>query len=392
MVALRGVTRGFALFKTVVLARILVPSQFGIYGIATLVLGFLEMLTETGINIFLIQEKDKTDEYLDSAWVVSILRGILISLGIIIFIPLIITFFNSPGTRGILILVAIVPLIRGFINPAVVKFQKNLEFNKQFYYDSALFSIDAFVAVFVGIMTKSENSLIWGMIAASLVEVIFSFVIFKSRPKFVLNKEKVLKVINRGKWITGAGLFNYLFQHLDDIFVGKILGTSSLGIYQQAYRISSLPVSEVGEVFNKVTFPIYVSIENDKQRLKKAFLKTLIAVIFFVVPFGLLIFCFPKTIVGIVLGENWYPAIPIIKLLAIFGVVKAIANSFFSLFLGIGKQEIVMLTTLVASVVMALIIIPLINSFGVLGAGYAAVLSTVFSLPVPFYFIWKYLK
>ena len=75
MTALRAVTRGLAVVKIAILARILLPSQFGNYGIALLVLGFLEVLTETGINVFLIQEKDDPQKYLNSAWVVSIARG-----------------------------------------------------------------------------------------------------------------------------------------------------------------------------------------------------------------------------------------------------------------------------------------------------------------------------
>ncbi len=81
---LRIFTRSLALIKIAVLARILLPAQFGIYGIATLVLGLLEMLTETGINIFLIQQKEKVDEYVDSAWVVSIIRGFIIGVSIFI--------------------------------------------------------------------------------------------------------------------------------------------------------------------------------------------------------------------------------------------------------------------------------------------------------------------
>ena len=80
MGGLRLFTRLLALIKIAILARILLPFQFGIYGIATLVLGFLEMLTETGINIFLIQQKEQIDEYVNSAWVVSIIRGFLIFL------------------------------------------------------------------------------------------------------------------------------------------------------------------------------------------------------------------------------------------------------------------------------------------------------------------------
>src|SRR5512146_132535 len=94
MTALRGLMRGLAVIKIAILARILSPSQFGNYGIALLVLGFLEVLTETGINIFLIQKKDDTQKYLDSAWVVSIIRGILISGLILLASPYVASFFN----------------------------------------------------------------------------------------------------------------------------------------------------------------------------------------------------------------------------------------------------------------------------------------------------------
>jgi lipopolysaccharide exporter len=389
---LRVVTRGLALVKIAILARILNPAQFGIYGIATLVLGFLEMLTETGINIFLIQKKDKIDEYVNSAWAVSIVRGLLIGVLIFVLSPFIASYFNNENALFILYLVSVVPVIRGFINPSCIKYQKNLEFNKQFKYDSVIFFVDAIFAIGLGIITKSENSFVYAMIISSLLEVVLSFVYFKPTPRFIFEKEKTIEVINRGKWITGAGVFNYLFQNIDDILVGRILGTASLGIYQQAYKISTLPVSEVGEVFNKVTFPIYVNLQNDKARLKKAFLKTLAIIILLVVPFGFLAFRFPMEIISIILGNNWISAAPVLQLLAIYGVIKAISNSFFSLFLGIGKQEVVTYITLASTFCLIAILYPLIKIFGILGAGYATIIATLLSLPVLIIYYVKYFK
>lgn len=387
---LRVVTRGLALVKIAILARVLVPAQFGIYGIATLVLGFLEMLTETGINIFLIQKNKKVDEYVNSAWVVSIIRGFLIGILIFVSAPFIANYFKNENAVFILYLVSVVPVIRGFINPSCIKYQKNLEFNKQFKYDSVIFFVDAIFAIGLGVITKSENSFIYAMIISTLLEVVLSFVYFKPTPKFVFEKEKTMEVINRGKWITGAGVFNYLFQNIDDILVGRMMGIVNLGIYQQAYKISTLPVSEVGEVFNKVTFPIYVNLKDDTERLKKAFLKTLLIISLLVIPFGFLVFKFPIEIINFILGSNWIPAAPILQLLAIYGVVKAISNSFFSLFLGIGKQEVVTYITLFSTICLVAILYPLISIFGVLGAGYATIIATVLSLPVLILYYSKY--
>jgi len=390
MGGLRVFTRSLALIKIAILARILLPAQFGIYGIATLALGFLEMLTETGINIFLIQQKEKIDDYIDSAWVVSIIRGFIIGLAIFILTPFIANYFRTPGAIQILYLVGLVPVIRGFINPACVKYQKNLEFNKQFKYDSVIFLVDTIFAVILGLITKSENSLVYAMIISTLVELVLSFVYFAPKPKFKFNKERSLEVINRGKWITGAGIANYLFQNLDDILVGRMLGTGSLGVYQQAYKISTLPVSEVGEIFNRVTFPIYVNIKNDTKRLRQAFLKTLLIICLLVIPFGIVVFKFPTQIVNFVLGSKWLSSVPVLQLLAIYGSLKAISNSFFSLFLGIDKQEVVTYITLISVICLIAILYPLIKIFGILGAGYATIIATIFSLPFLIYYFYKY--
>ncbi len=392
MAALRVFTRGLAIAKIAILARILVPAQFGIYGIATIVLGFFETLTETGINIFLIQDKQKIDEYVDSAWVVSIIRGVVISLAILLLIPVIIAFFHTPGAKEILLLVSLVPLIRGFVNPACIKFQKNLEFNKQFFYDSSLFLIDTTVAISVTFLTHSENSLIWGMIVAAFVEVFLSFIVFLPKPKFLFNGNRVSEVISKGKWITSASIFNYIFENADDIFVGRLLGTQALGIYGQAYRIASLPASEVSEVFGRVTFPVYSVIGGDKKRIRIAFLKTLLIICLFVFSFGAIVFFFPKQIVEILLGKNWLTMVPVLQLLAIYGAGKAVSNSFFSMFLGIEKQKIITLATFIRAVVLSAGIYPLITIFGILGAGYAAIISVIASLPFLVYYSWKYLK
>ena len=124
MGGLRATTRLFAFIKIAILARILSPSQFGLFGIALLILSLLETLTETGINIFLIQEKEELEKYNDTAWFVSIIRGALISGLIFIFAKLIVIFFRSPDAYSLLLLISLVPLLRGFINPAIVKYQK----------------------------------------------------------------------------------------------------------------------------------------------------------------------------------------------------------------------------------------------------------------------------
>jgi len=392
MGGLRVATRVIAFLKIAILARILLPDEFGLFGVAALVLSLLETFTETGINIFLIQLKTNFEEYINTAWVVSIARGLLISLLIFISTPFISKFFNLPNVIPLLYLISAVPLIKGLINPSVTRFQKELMFNKEFWFRSVIYLADAFVVITLALLTKTAISFVWGLVAGAIVEVVASFIFIKPLPKLIFNKKKVKNIINRGKWVTGYGIFDYLYQNIDDAIVGKLLGATPLGIYQVAYKISSLPVSEVAEVVSKVTFPVYVKISLDAGRLKKAFSKTVATSSLLMILVGTVIFIFPKEIVTLILGTNWLNTISIIRILAVFGVIRGIVGIPLSLFLAVNKQEYVTVVTTGSLLIMMLVIFPLINAYGVNGAAYSALIGSFCSLILSIFFTRKIFK
>jgi len=392
MGGLRGISRGLVFVKIAILARLLSPSEFGLFGIATLSLAFLEIFTETGINIFLVQEKEKIDKYLDSAWVISIIRGILISGLLFLGSSVISRFFDSENSVNLIRLIAVIPLIRGFINPSIIKFQKNLEFNREFWFRFTLSLVDVSVAITIGLITKNAIALVWGMLASAVLEVSLSFALLKPWPKFILNKIKAKRIINKGKWVTAAGIFNYLFQEGDDIIVGRLMSTASLGLYQVAYKISSLPITEIAQVVIKVTFPVYVKISADKARLKQAFIKSVVAVTALALPLGLILFFFTKPLVIVVLGENWLEVIPVIRLLSGFGVIRALTIITYPLLLSLNKQNYVSIITFVGIVGLAVTIVPLVLAKGIIGAGISALIGASLALPTSIYYVYKALK
>lgn len=385
----RVVTRVMSFGKIALLARLLSPAQFGVYGIAALTLSFLDVLTETGVNVILVQEKDNIDRHISSAWIVSIFRGIIMSVVLLLAAPFISSFFNSPDSLFLLQLISIVPLIRGFINPSIVKFQKELQFKKEFLYRTFLFTIDAGTAVAVAFTTHQAASIVMGLIVGVVAEVILSFLVAKPWPTFRFESAYFAKFFHKGKWITMSGVFLYLFQNVDNIVVGKMLGTGSLGLYQLGYSISTLPISEVADVVSRVTFPVYAKISEEKQRLQKAFIKTTIFISLLTVPFGFILFFFPEQIIQIVFGSKWLGIAPAIRILAIFGVLRAIFGSSSALFLAVGKQEYITVVTLVSIVGLGVSIVPLVSMFGLVGAGMSALIGSIVAIPVSVYYIIK---
>ena len=389
---LRVMTRILVFVKLALIARLLGPTQFGIFGIVTLALAFLEITTETGINTFLIQGEGKIKDYINTAWVMSIIRGLIITIIIICLASYISIFFKSPESRNLLILVSIVPFLRGFINPAIIMFRKELKFHKEFYFRFTSFFIDSIVSVSLALYLRTAESLVWGLVAAAFTELLISFLVINKRPRLSINLQKARKIISRGKWVTMSGLFEYLYNEGDDIIVGRILNTTSLGLYRVAYKISTLPLTEVTDVIRRVTFPVYSKISFDKERLYRAYLKSAIFVTVLVIPFGLIIYYFSEQIVNILLGSGWEEAVGIIKVLSIYGIFKAIGGINTPLFFSMKRQEYPAIINFTSIVLLIALIFPMIINFGILGAAYSTLIVSIITLIISFFFVLRLFK
>lgn len=392
LTAFRVVTRVFSLGKTAVVARFLTPSQFGLFGITTLVLSFVEVITETGVNVFLVQQKENVDKYISSAWLVSIVRGFIIMILMVISAPYVAGFFNTPDATTLLYIMSFVPFIRGFINPAVVRFQKELLFKREFFFRSTVLAIEIAATIVILFFSPTPSSLIWGLVIGALTEMILSYIIISPRPRIIYNRGYISELVSHGKWITGATIFNYGFERGDNFVVGRVLGAQALGIYDMAYRFSMLPITEVSEVVNKVAFPVYVKISDDYVRLKRAFFKTISMISLLVTVFGLVLIFFTDPIVRFILGEQWLSAVEVLRVLAVLGIVRAISLSIASFLLALKKQKNLTVTTFIGLAGMLITIVPAINTWGIVGAAYAACFGYMLSVPFIFYYAWSSLE
>lgn len=385
----RIVTRILSFVRTAIVARLLSPSQVGVFGIAAIVLSLIELLTETGINIFLTQKKENIDHYISTAWITSMIRGFIISLVIFLAAPYIADFYSVKQYEYVLKLIALVPFIRGFINPSVVKYTKDLNFSKEFYYRTSVFMVETAATIFLLYMNPSPVSLVWGLIAGSIFEVLFSFTFAKPLPAFSFRMPLLREVVGRGKWLTLTGIFNYIYHNGDDIIVGKVLGTAQLGFYEMAYKISTLPITEGSDVVGRVMFPVLVKMTHDLDRLKRAYIKSVCMIAIVVIPMGIAFFFFPEQIIRIILGDQWLSAVPVLRVLALFGVLRAISISVTSPIYALEKQEYVTRITLVSLIGMSITIFPFVQTWGIVGAAYSALVGTLLSIPVALYYVKK---
>ncbi len=382
----RGIYRLFSVLKLVILARILSPDDFGLFGIALLSLSVLDIFSKLGFQEKLIQELEDIEKDINTVWTLSIIRGFL--LGFILFFtaPFIGVFFKNKAAVGVVRLMALSPTISGFLNPRVVYFSKRLEFKKQMLYDISGVAVEFVVAVILALVYRNVMALIIGNISGNFLRLILSFILFDSNLKVQIVKESFSKIFGFGKWVWASSIIVFLNTEGDDIFVGKVLGSTMLGFYQMAYKISMLVLTDVTDVIKKIVYPVFSKLQLDKTSLSKWFYSSFYFNVLMVIPFSLTMFFFTDDIVRLVLGDKWLPLSSTLKILSLAGGVRSIFSISGSLFYARNKPGVDAFVLIIGLFVLGVCIYPLAIRYGIYGVSWAVLLSMLVSGVV--YFIW----
>jgi O-antigen/teichoic acid export membrane protein len=378
--ALRFTNRGFGFVRKIVLARLLAPEDFGLLGLAFLSISTLETLSETGFHSALVQKKIDIKPYLDTAWTVSAIRGVIL-FGLLFFVaPFIAEFFGSPQATLIIRVIGVTVLLSGFKNIGVIFFQKDLEFNKEFSYQFSGTLTNFGTAIFLAFTLRNVWAFIWSGLAASFVQLFMSYIVHPYRPRLRFEKAKFDQLFGFGKWILCQSIVIFLITQGDDIFVGKMLGVAALGFYQMAYLISNLCATEITHVISSVTFPAYSKMHDDIERLKQACLKVLrlTCTISFPLAAGILILA--PTLTQFILTEKWMPMVSALQVMCGFGVMRSIAATFGPAYRALGRPDIPLRVNITHLLTLCFIIYPLGEKWQLLGIAVAITLAMFVSL------------
>ncbi|MBW1919182.1 MAG: oligosaccharide flippase family protein, partial [Deltaproteobacteria bacterium] len=213
---LRVLNRTLSLVRTVVLARLLLPKDFGLLGIALLSISTLETFSQTGFQTALIQKKEGVESYLDTAWTVSFIRGLFLFLILFSSAPIVANFFNSPDAILVIRVLALSFVLSGFRNVGIVFFQKELEFRKTFFYEFPSTVANLFVSIGLALILKSVWALVWGTLAAGFISLWMSYMLHPYRPKIRVEKQQVEGLFAFGRWVLASSILVFLNSQGDD--------------------------------------------------------------------------------------------------------------------------------------------------------------------------------
>lgn len=373
--ALRIADRSFGLIRTIVLARLLAPEDFGLFGIAMLALTALETFSETGFNAALIQRPGDIRPYLDTAWTVQAIRGFLLAAILLLIAPFVAEFFGEPGAEPLMQALALYQVLSGLVNTGVLYFRKELEFHKEFIYMFSGTLVNFLVAIPAALILRNAWALVFGYIAGQLIRLVVSYLVHPYRPRLNLNRTFAKEIFGFGRWVLGSSMLVFLINNGDNIIVGRLLGAISLGLYLMAYTIANTPATEISNVVSQVAFPAYSKLQNSIDNLKNGYLKVLQISTFISIPIAGLIFVLAPEFTLIFLGEKWTPIVPVMQLLVLSGLMRSIAAISGFLFYSIGRPEIDTKLQILRLIIILALVYPFTIEWGITGTAIAVFLS-----------------
>lgn len=383
--ASRIANRTLSLVRTVILARILAPHDFGLFGIALIVLSALQNFSQPGTGEALIQSQKSEKIYLDVAWTIKVIRGIVLAIILIAIAPIAAKFFKEPKTTYLMYIVGASLIFGGFGNQGVIHFIKDLNFHKQFIYEFTSTITEFIVSIILVFILKDSFALAYGYLAGVIALSVTSYFMHSYRPRFVINISIAKELTKFGRWIWGYSMLDFLLNQGIGLFIGKVLGATLLGVYQMSLKLTGAIITEVGTIFSNVGFPLYSKLQDDKHKLCEAYSKSLKINSFFIIPLALFLFIFAKEITNVLLGMKWNEAVPIIKIVVIYGALKSFSSINGAILKALGYPSIITKTQIMRLLCLIILVFHVSLKWRLTGVALLVTIVELFMVPIEFF-------
>lgn len=337
-----GLGKGLVLVTTAVLARLLTPEQFGVVGFATLAVSYLAVLKDLGLGAALIQRQDDVEGAADTVFTLNLLLGGILTLLAVLVAPLVAAYFREPEVIPILRVLAFNFVINALGAIHTVRLQRQLDFRRKALPDIGRSLVKGIVSIGLALAGFGVWSLIVGQMASSVAGVALSWWMFPWRPQLRLETSLVRQMLNFGLSVIGTDGLTILNDTLDYLLVGRLLGSVALGIYTLAYRLPELLVLNLLWVLSAVLYPAYASVQRETAVLEQAFWATTRYIELAVMPLCLGLMITADPLIRVVFGIQWLEAIPVMRLLALYALVRSIGYHIGDVYKAMGRPDILL--------------------------------------------------
>lgn len=309
-----------SLAGTAILARLLLPADFGLVGMAIVVTGLLALVNELGLAEAIIQRQQLEDRHLSTVFWVNIIFSSMLTLLTFLVAPLAAQFFNQPDLQPILKLLSVGFVLGSFGTVHRAIFTRQMKFHMITFVRMVTNVVRVFTTVILALIGFGVWSLVWGSLVGTMVDSCMMWLLSQWRPALILDKQGLRELLSFSLNLLGANLIGYFGINITDIITGKYLGAATLGLYTVAANVPNTVRVRLVSSIPDVIFPAFSSIQDNDERMRRGYEKVAkyISLIVFPCLTGLCILT-PEFVL-IVYGPNWLDAVLPMRILC-FGAI-----------------------------------------------------------------------
>jgi lipopolysaccharide exporter len=380
-VLMRWSFRFIGLFSTLILARLLSPDDFGVAAMATLIVGFLFAFTELGVSLHLIRAKEINRAHCDTAWTITVLQGVLISLSLIALAQFAAAYFSEPRVVSVMYVLALAAFVGGFenIGPALARreLKFGLDFRIQVFQKLLLFVATVGGAIYF----RSYWALVFGTLAGTTAGVILSYLMHPYRPAWSL--EKAAEYVRFALSFIPLRLASALHEMAPRFLVGGTGSASIMGAFTVSSSLATTFTEEVVQPMGRGLFPNYARLAADRVQLSIVYRQVLGIVSLLVIPVGVGMSATATDMVAVLLGPQWGSAAILIEFLSVGAVIYAVSHTMNNqILVATGRERsAAVLAWLRFALTLPILVLGLTHD-GVLGLAKATIIAPLVCLPL----------
>lgn len=330
------------LISSIILARILFPSDYGLMSMAVAFAGMASAFGNFGIGAALVQEKRADGPYLNAAFSLNLLGGLLIGVAQYSLAPLGVKFYGVPEVGDIMRVMALSYPLTALFSIHSSHLRKQL----CFHHISLIEFCKQIVSSFGMILFAIKGFGVWSFVVPPLVvkglSVPVYWIVSSYTPILSLDdvKKHYREIFHFGKFATGNSILNYVVKNADYLLIGRLLSPSLLGLYSFAYGNSMLLSRFILTLVNNVSFPAFSLLKEKMDEMLKAYLKILQVITFFSFPSIIFAMLHAGLIIETVFGPRWHGAVFPFQFICIYALVNSVTSSSGSFLYAISRPDV----------------------------------------------------
>ncbi len=305
----------------IVLARLLLPEQFGLIGMLTIFMAVAQSFLDSGFGAALIQKREVTPRDTCSIFYFNVVVGAAVAALLWLVAPYIAAFYNQPVLTPLTRVLSLTIVINSFGLVQVAMLSKQINFKIISAVGLIASGLSGIIAVCLAAWGFGVWSLAVQMIANSLFRTALLWILYSWRPALLFSFHSLRQMFGFGSRVLASGLLDQIFSNLYLLVIGKLFTPADLGFFTRADGFAGIPSRLLSRVIGNVSFPVFASIQDDPVRLKKTMKRALTSLVLVNFPAMIGLILISRPLVLFLLTEKWAESIPYIRLLGFLGLL-----------------------------------------------------------------------